>query len=259
MKILNLCVLASTKQEKYKERLKKFIDSYGVKNVYNQNYVKIIFLVDEGSERPDFVTEEYGWFIYEHLPIGLRFIHYLKNNWEPALWTMQVDDDSSTDVDKTIELLNQFYDASDSMILMGGRNVDLELGLQKVVKDMGIKNILYNNPDINNFKDIPYFVHAWEPSILSDRAVRKIQRYKDFDLFYFLNIKHNPVFGDQPIYLLAKLAKIPIVEALFLCPYDRPEEYSAVNPNGRYSHIHYVKEDLPSYKITLEAMEKYKI
>jgi hypothetical protein len=256
MTTFNLCVIASTVTEKYAKRLYNFINYYGFKNINNKENTKITFLV-EGEPRPDFIPQECEWFNYPNLPISLRFIYYLINNWNPASWTMQVDDDSSTDIDKTIELLNQFYDSDDSMILMGGRNTDLEYGLQHLVREMNEPNILFDNPNICIFRDVPYFVHAWEPSILSQKAVNKIKNYRKLDLFLELSLKYRPVFTDQSIYLLSKLAKVPIVEAMFLCPYDRPAEYSAINPNGRYSHIHYVKEELPSYKMIFDKMKNY--
>lgn len=255
MNILNLCVIASTKTEKYKQRLLNYINLYGFRNLNYKKNVKIIFLVED-EPRPDFLPEDFEWINYTGVPISLRLICYLLNDWSPSLWTMQVDDDSSTDIDKTIELLNQFYDSDDSMILMGGRNTDLEMGLQHLIREMGEPNILFGQKDINIFNDIPYFVHAWEPSILSQKAVNKIKNYKKIDIFFTLLLKYQPIFTDQSIYLLAKLAKVPIVEAMFLCPYDRPNEYSAVNPDGRYSHIHYVKEELSSYQ---ELLQKLKI
>jgi hypothetical protein len=253
MNIFNLCIISTAKTEKYKNRLKQFISSYGIKNLFDKG-VKISFLADD-SPRPDFLPEKYEWFNFPDIPISLRFINYLMNHWTPSVWTMQVDDDSSTDIDKTIEFLNQFYDTDDSMILMGGRNTDLEHGLQMVIREMGEKNILFESQDISKFQDIPYFVHAWEPSILSLKAVFKIKNYPKLDLFYQLALSYSPVFTDQSIYLLSKLAKIPVVEAAFLCPYDRPNEYSAINPNGRYSHIHYVKEELSTYNIIVEGMK----
>lgn len=253
MNIFNLCVIASTKTEKYAKRLQNFINIYGFKNLNYKQNVKINFLVDD-EPRPEFLPSEFEWYNYPNLPISLRFISYLLNNWSPSLWTMQVDDDSSTDIDKTIDLLNQFYDHHDSMILMGGRNTDLENGLQELIREMNEPNILFDNPDISIFKDIPYFVHAWEPSILSVKAVNKIKNYNKIDLFFKLALKYNPIFTDQSIYLLCKLAKTPIVEATFLCPYDRPNEYSAINSHGRYSHIHYIKEELPTYNTLIENM-----
>jgi len=256
MNILNLCVIASTKSNKYTQRLKNFINLYGIKNLNYKKNVKICFLVED-EPRPEFLNPEFEWYNYPNLPMSLRLIYYLINNWSPSVWTMQVDDDSSTDIDKTIEFLNQFYDHDDSMILMGGRNTDLEYGLQSLIKEMAEPNILFGNPNICVFKDIPYFVHAWEPSILSNKAVNKIREYNKKDLFLQLALKYSPVFTDQSIYLLSKLAKVPIVEATFLCPYDRPHEYSAINPNGRYSHIHYIKEESPNYNMIVDSMKNH--
>jgi hypothetical protein len=242
---LTLCVLASVSKEKYEKRLKEYLDSYGIKA--GKRLFNIVLLVDQ-EEKPDYIPEHIEWFNSPGLPVSLRFTNFLINREIKSRWVMQVDDDSCTDIDKTVELLDQFYDFTDSMILMGGRNTDCETSLQHVITKMGTKNILYTN-NISEFEKIPYFVHAWEPSILSKKAIEKLKCYNGINKFFDICKETKPVFGDQVPYVLCKLARVPIVECSFLSPFELIHEYSGLNRNGRFSHIHYFTDKMPNFDI----------
>lgn len=250
---LIFCVLACAKKDKYKNRLKKFISEYGYKWKNKDLNIKIVFLVED-EPRPDFLPEEYGWHNSYESPIGLRLINYIKTINFDFKWLMQVDDDSSTDLDKTLELLDQFYESKDAMILMGGRNTDLESGLQLIIRKMDVKNFFFEANDASKFNTTPYFIHAWEPSILSKEAVKKIKQWREMEEFINLCKYYKPTFSDQLPYVIARLVKIPIVECLFLSPFNSLYEYSGVNKNGRYSHIHYVVEGSKDYETLINFL-----
>jgi hypothetical protein len=244
---ITLCVLACAKNDKYKKRLMDFIGSYGFKNSDPEHKAKIVFLVEE-EDRPDFVDESFGWHKCPGLPLSMRFMKYLSEESLESDWVMQVDDDSSTDIDKTIELLDQYYDPRDSMMLMGGRNTDLEMGLQNIIRMMKVPNFLFSSGDISKFDTTPYFIHAWEPSIISNVAVERIKNWDGLREFMELCKVRRPIFGDQVPYVAARLAKVPIVECLFLSPFCKNQDYSAINPQGRFSHIHYITEKWGEYE-----------
>lgn len=255
---LIFCVVVCVKKPKYEERLKHFINLYGYKWKNKNLNIKIVFLAED-EPKPSFVGEEYVWHNSPNLSMGLRFINYIKDLKLETDWIMQVDDDSSTDLDKTVELLDQFYDPKDSMILMGGRNTDLEMGVQYVLRQIGLKNFFFASEDVSKFNHVPYFIHAWEPSIFSKKAIEKIKEWKDFEKFKELCALAKPVFTDQTPYAISKLIKIPAVECLFLSPFFSFDEYSGVNKNGRFSHIHYVVEQDSNYSklINLLKLENY--
>lgn len=236
-----ICTLACTKQKKYADRLKDYVDSYGFKLNNKSLKVKFVFLVEDES-RPNFLSKEHVWYNCPGLPMSMRWVKYLKDEATDSKWVMQVDDDSSTDIDKTIELLNQYYDHQDSMLLMGGRNTDLELGQQNILKSMKIENMFFESDDISKFEGIPYFTHAWEPSIISQSGINKVKKWNRFSEYISLCKNARPIFTDQTPYVVARLSKIPIVEAPFLCPFNWANMYSAINKKGRYSHIHYVTD-----------------
>ncbi len=248
---VTLCILACAKNEKYLKRLKEFLDHYGFKNT--NGHARIAFLVED-EPRPDFVPEEYAWHNFPGAPLSCRFIKYLKDFEDESDWIMQVDDDSSTDLDKTFELLNRFYDHQDSMMLMGGRNTDLEMSQQNIIKIMECDDFFFGSSNISKFDTHPYFVHAWEPTIVSNRAVKTIKAWSRLDEYVDLCLKHRPIFGDQTPYVVAKLARIPIVECCFISPFNKHTEYSAVNPNGRYSHIHYVTDKWEGFENFKKSM-----
>jgi hypothetical protein len=242
---MTLCVLACAKNDKYLKRLGDFVRHYGYKN--SKNYARIAFLVED-EVRPDFIPQEHMWYNCPGTPLSCRFLKYLKDFNDESDWIMQVDDDSSTDLDKTFELLNRFYNHQDSMMLMGGRNTDLEMSQQNIIKTMGCDDFFFGSSNISKFDTHPYFVHAWEPTIVSNRAVKTIKAWARLDEYINLCLRHRPTFGDQTPYVVAKLAKIPIVECTFMSPFNKNTEYSAINPNGRYSHIHYVTEKWDGYE-----------
>lgn len=244
---ITLCVLACAKNDKYKKRLVDFMGSYGFKNSNPEFKFKLVFLVED-EPRPEFLDDWVEWFNCPGLPLSMRFIKYMMEANHESDWIMQVDDDSSTDIDKTVELLAQFYDPSDCLMLMGGRNTDLEMGLQNVARIMKIPNFFFSSKDISKFDTTPYFIHAWEPSILSRSAVRRITEWDGIREFVELCKARRPVFSDQAPYLVARLAKVPICECLFLSPFCNNAEYSAINPQGRFSHIHYITEKWGEYE-----------
>jgi hypothetical protein len=241
MNDITFCVLACAKNEKYSARLQDFLNSYGFKNTNKELKVKFVFLVED-EDKPDFISEDFVWYNCPKIPLSCRFLKYLRDSEIDSRWIMQVDDDSSTDIDKTCELLYQFYNHQDSMMLMGGRNTDLESAQQKIVKIMGVNNFFFGSENISKFDTHPYFIHAWEPTIVSNRAVEIIKKWNRLDEYFDLCLRHVPTFGDQTPYVAAKLSKVPIVECSFMSPFNKHMEYSAINLNGRYSHIHYVTD-----------------
>jgi len=248
-----LAVLACAKNEKYTKRLKEFTDSYGYKLDNPAIKAKIVFLVED-EQRPDFLDDSYGWYNCPGMPLSCRLLKYIKDEPVQSRWLMQVDDDSSTDMDKTMELLEQYYDSGDCLLLMGGRNTDLEMSQQSIVKIMGVENFFFGAKDINKFDTTPYFVHAWEPSIFSASALERIKGWPRLEEFHSLCLKYRPTFGDQVPYLAAKISRVPIVECLFMSPFSKAEEYSAVVQNGRFSHIHYVTEKWSGYELLKRRM-----
>lgn len=245
MNNITFCILACAKNQKYLKRLHDYLD-YGFKHTNKEIKIKFVFLIED-EIKPDFIPEEYIWYNCPNIPLSCRLLKYIKEESNDSEWIMQVDDDSSTDLDKTYELLKQFYNHDDSIILMGGRNTDLERRQQNIIKNMGVENFFFETDDVSKFDTHPYFVHAWEPTILSNKAINVFKQWSRLDEYFDLCLKNRPIFTDQTPYVVAKLAKIPIVECSFMSPFNKHTEFSAINTTGRYSHIHYITENWPGY------------
>lgn len=250
---LILCVLATTKNN----RLSKFSKiGYKKSNKFNS---KIVYLVDN-EQKPDFIQED--WCDCSGHSHATRLVEYLKNTKEEFRWIMQVDDDSCTDIDKTIELLDYFYNHQDSVMLTGStsyfpvvpRYVDqtnivetcfshtLDPKLQQVLKKMKIENLFTSTDDLNSFEVIPYLCHGWEQNAFSKSAVENIKEYPRLQEYIDACLEFKPQFSDEVPFMLAKIAKVPIAQCYFFSPLPNIEEYTAVNKTGRFSHIHHVCE-----------------
>jgi hypothetical protein len=237
-------VLGSSKNE---ARLRQFLE-IGIKSLKYKT--KVVYLAGEAEPKPNFIQEE--WHNIKG-PLSCRFLSHIKTApIEESRWILQVDDDSCTDLDKTLEIIDRFYDYQDPIILTGScvyfihgkthGSFYMEDNLQKIAIKMGLKELFLGTKNLNHFDMIPRFKHAWEQSMLSFKAVEKIRNSCSVNEFLELCTQYEPQYTDQVPYFAAKLAKVPIDECFIFCPLPIAEEYTAINKNGRYTHIHHVLE-----------------
>jgi len=255
---LTICVLTSLSR---RPRLNQFLE-IGLK-LSKKFKTKIVYLVDENDDKPDFINDDW---IKIQGPISCRFLSYLINHYEKdSRWIMQVDDDSCTDVERTLEVINSFYESSDPVLLMGSYvyiihdkfhlSYNMDDCLQEAIKKLNIKNMFLGTSNINEFEMIPRFKHSWEQSMISSGAANKIQKSTTVKEFLDLCLESKPQYTDQVPYVAAKIAKIPIDECFIFCPFPIASEYTAINKNGRYTHIHHVLsfwDELENFKSILK-------
>ena len=239
MNNLCICVLTCSKEKK---RLKNFL-KFGILN--KKEKVKIIFLSDE--EKPTFVKLECEWKNYKETHYSLRFVKYLIEEKNDSNWYLQVDDDSSTDVESFLETIKNNYDHADPIMLKTPTltqyeekatfaSTSIEEGLNKTLKDLDFK--LSDNE----------FDHTWEITGLSYGGVEKIKKYKKNKDFLKICQENKTTFSDQVPFGFAKVSKIPIVDFFKFSPFPISEEFTALNEKGRYCHIHYIMEEWDEYE-----------
>ena len=249
-----LCVVACTKKEKYAARLKDFVSTYGY-ILRNKNLkVKFVYLAED-EPRPSFLNKNDVWYNCLDVPMSMRFLKYIKECKNDSTWVMQVDDDSSTDIDLTFRMLNDSYNEDDAIIIMGGRSGNLELAQQRILRSMKIDNFFFESKNVDSWEGVPYFTHAWEPTIVSKDTIKRIKNWSRLEEYFKLCENDKPVFTDQPIYVVARIAKIATVEAPFLCPFDFASMYSGINKKGRYSHIHYITENWKYFTVFKKVLK----
>lgn len=258
-----LAVLASPKQEKFLKRIKDFVEIYGLKFTNHNNIsFKLLFLAD-GPE-PEFIKSlcnnyNYEWLDFGDTPICLRFLNYVYQNPINYKWIFQVDDDSSTDIDRTYEILSDFYDYNDPMCLISGRTGDMCIKQQMILRDMKIRNVFFGREDLNEYSGPPMFVHSWEATLYSMAAVRKIKLSNRTEEYLEKTKKHKVWWTDNGASVLAKICKVPIVESTFFDSNQALyEDYSAINPKGRLTHIHYIIDSWVHYNDFLQKMKQHK-
>ena len=124
-----LAVLACAKQ-KYLDRLISFVKDYGYKFT-NKSHInfKIVFLAGETEPHEALLKQlidiEYDWQYMPDMTVANRFLTYIYTNPVDYKWIFQVDDDSSTDIDRTYEILEDFYNHTDPIMFVSSRTTDL--------------------------------------------------------------------------------------------------------------------------------------
>jgi hypothetical protein len=208
----------------------------------------VVYLVGQDDEKPAFVYDE--WLRIDG-PVSCRFLSYLVYHYEKdSRWIMQVDDDSCTDIDRTLEIIDSFYESRDPVVLMGSYvyvihdrlhlSYNMDDCLQEALKRLDIENMFLGTSNINEFEIIPRFKHSWEQSMVSSGAAERIKESKKTREFLDLCLEVKPQYGDQVPYVAAKIAKVPVDECFIFCPLPIASEYTAINKKGRYTHIHHV-------------------
>lgn len=263
---LIFCVLTTTKK---KNRL-PFFHKNGYKKS-DKYKIKIVYLV-ENEEKPEYVNEDIEWY-NSNYHYTIRYLDYLKNTKDQSRWFLQVDDDSITDLDKTIEYLDKYYEFEDSLCLgsivtqifatryfdrktIGQLNADCYF---EPVYEKILKKTIDQNINLNDIFVSPKSFSAWEYCILSKSAFNKISKFKKLGEF-IENCKELKIhFSDESCFVLSNLLKITVSHCSFMTPMPIFEEYSGMNKNGRFTHIHHVCEELDQLHLVENIIQNNKI
>jgi len=257
---LTLCVLATSKNEK---ALRQFIE---IGRTKSSRKIKTVFLADINDEKPEFVLDD--WEAMD-CPLSCRFANYLCSSKIDSKWLLQVADDSCTDLDRTLDVINGLYDHQDPVIIAGssiyligsGENrthmsVFMEDNIKEVLHEMGVKHLFPGVEDPNKFDLMPHFRHSWESSMISSAGARKISMCESAREFLRCCHSKPPFYGDQVPYVAAKLSKVPVSECSIFCPFPIAARYTGINRNGIYTHIHHVVDywdELDNFKKILAS------
>jgi hypothetical protein len=261
-----LAVLACAKQ-KYLDRLISFVKDYGYKFT-NKSHInfKIVFLAGETEPHEaslkQLIDIEYDWQYMPDMTVANRFLTYIYTNPVDYKWIFQVDDDSSTDIDRTYEILEDFYNHTDPIMFVSSRTTDLCIIQQLILREMGIKNVFFGKKNIDDYQNPPMIVHSHEASLLSGEAVVRMKLCKKTLDYLLLSHKYGVYWTDNGVGVLSKICKIPVVESTFSDSWvdenKAMKEYSAIKEDGRLTHIHPILNTQVFYNQFIDIFQKNK-
>lgn len=258
---LILCVLATQKNNRL-----PFFNSNGYKKT-SKYKTKVVYLV-ENEERPNYLKKDSDWYNSNYY-YGIRYLDYLRSTKDKSRWFLQVDDDSCTDIDKTIEFLDFFHDWNDSVCLGTIVNkLKMTRYFDRSSKDIFINSCYFDSKfksilkktidkeiDLNDFVISPKSFNGWEYCIFSNKSVEKIKNFDKLNNYIENCQEIKPKFSDQPCYVLSNLLKISISNCFFMCPLPYYEEYTGINKNGNFSHIHHVCNPIDQLNLLGKVIE----
>ena len=170
-------------------------------------------------------------------------------------WYMQVDDDSHTDVDGLVSILDKYYDSSDPVLLTSAnlsserhRKANYFLSPEEKM-ERSFNRFFYYNSSLEG--------HTWEVYIFSSGGYKKILKKipaKDLGE-YFVSLIHRPSSSDEWLEPLSHKSRVPRVIASFIIsPGNFIEDFS-IN-GGQFFHIHYANDATFSNIFSRDYLEK---
>lgn len=210
---------------------------YGLRNCKKHN-VLVKLIKQAGHHKKDHLLEKYttdtlkfqNVFYSFDEPAQKRFNYYLdltEEDIQQARWFIFIDDDTVTDIDKTIENLDEWFDWTDNAYCSG------ELMNNHQSQEWEIASLMGKSKWYSHGKG-PY--HEWEICCLSQSALRKIKNNPKSNRVLALRSKIATGWGDHCMGLAARLAKIYPVQVDFLSA--NPMILESVFLEGEISHFH---------------------
>lgn len=262
-----LVVLVCCTQQKYIDRLISFVKDYGYKFT-NKSHInfKIVFLAGEPEPKDIYLKKiidvTYDWQYMPDMTVANRFLTYIYTNPIDYKWIFQVDDDSSTDIDRTYDILEDFYNYTDPIMFASSRTTDLCMIQQLILREMEISNIFFGKTNIDDHQYPPMIVHSHEASLLSSEAVRRMKLCKYTLNYLSLSHKYRVYWTDNGVGVLSKICKIPVVESTFsdswVDEHKAMNEYSAIKKDGRLTHVHPILNTQTFYNQFIDIFQQNK-
>jgi len=179
----------------------------------------------------------------------VKFCKYLMQRAYPkARWYIRVDDDSVTDVDHLLRLLDGQFRADDHHFLIADRLNDMDNPIVLALKYLNIDITGYGVDPNNGSGAFPLFTHEWEFGCFSANTFHEAMDNPDVNkILDFVSKRGGNT--DQITSLMARIIKVHPVQFPWATPHASIAEFSGVVPVGaRFAHIHYCAEDVQPQK-----------
>lgn len=144
-----------------------------------------------------------------------------------ARWHAKFDDDTSTDINKLLELLDDELDYTDKSYLVTELRREVEKIEDVILTDMGYGRWVTNDR----------IIHEWEGCIASQGAMLAVQKNKEAQTYLKRRMEMRGGYGDQPVAIAMRFCKILPINPLYLSVWAKPSEFTLFG--GQYTHIHF--------------------
>ncbi len=232
---LEFVIPADTDIPHIRQRLIDF-KKFGIFNIEDAK-IRLVFATSEGNDA-DWLTV--GW--HENITAELcptpfkhvsqRTYHYYDTFLNPttAKWYVRIDEDSMTDIKRTIENLEQFFDPDREYHIGGRHSDDVAHTDAKIAEHLGFSFA---------FKDKNH--HEHEISITSHTAMKRIYDNAKAKKWFSFRKLFPEGHGDQGLALVARMNKIYFTPVNWLC--HGPELENLSRFGGHLAHIHWTGRD----------------
>ena len=166
-----------------------------------------------------------------YLEPAQKITHYYTQMTEEeimsARWHAKFDDDTATDINKLLYLLDDELDYTDKHYLVTELRREVEQIEIDILVDMGYKKWI----------DDERIIHEWEGCIASQAAMMAVHKNKDAQTYLKRRMAAKGGYGDVPIAIAMRFCKILPINPLYLCVWAKPTEFTLFG--GQLAHIHF--------------------
>lgn len=230
---ITIVMPCSTAQEKYINRLDYF-KKYGIVNIQN-NKIKIILLADHNSDN-DILYKGWGYDVevlkYNYWHPAPKIYSFFGNLKEEHIretkWMFKLDDDSITNLNDFLNLLNNKYNYLDSIYIMSEKYCRaIEEYYRNIIKQLKINHLIVNGN-----------IREYECSVSSQQSLFDLRDSEKACYLFNKIVKEigNKGYGDSIHNIAIRIAGIPIK---FIDKISWLPKWSKFI-NKEYYHIHYI-------------------
>jgi hypothetical protein len=249
---IEICVPLCGKSQ-YSKRINNF-KKYGIQNIKNNKVLLSLLVGNEQIENIDknwpcdikiltSNTDKAAEKIYSY------YLNLNKEECSKVKWFMRVDDDSMTDIDGILKNLDYEFDYKKEYHLMADPCYDINPKYKEIAQNLGYE--YWSNKKVSSHRKHT-FTHEWEASVSSQKAILNIIQNDNCKQLFTKAIESNGGQGDHCLALAARMCKIHPVDCIFMTKDPALEDFSIFE--GRFNHIHFIKEEAPQWNTFLEKI-----
>ena len=244
---LSITSMFSFKKEKHIKMAENF-SKFGILNIQNKKVCLNALIHKKDRERFESLHFDYDVNIVEFENDNISekihgfYFSHIKNMSQNTRWHMQVDDDSSTDANGLITMLDNMYDYTIPMTMLAANLNDVWYGIEEFFQDNNFFKKISDNSRTIFAPNL--WIHDWESSIQSMGGLQRIAASEKCYALFKLLSERDGMPGDHCMAAASLISKIPVFVCKFIHFGNVIDDFSL--NGGNFYHIHYLNDE--SYK-----------